>query len=119
MMNKTLFLFFFSLLALTACLHDEPRSSLNEQQTYDNAANLYVNTVATLYAHIGGSNDGEGLQGTYKGVYDYNTFCTDEAVIPIRGGAGTTAVFGRISTCTAGHPMTPSCKRSGITSIGW
>ena len=82
MMNKTLFLFFFSLLALTACLHDEPRSSLNEQQTYDNAANLYVNTVATLYAHIGGSNDGEGLQGTYKGVYDYNTFCTDEAVIP-------------------------------------
>ena len=86
MMNKTLFLFFFPLLALTACLHDEPRSSLNEQQTYDNAANLYVNTVATLYAHIGGSNDGEGLQGTYKGVYDYNTFCTDEAVIPIRGG---------------------------------
>ena len=32
MMNKTLFLFFFPLLALTACLHDEPRSSLNEQQ---------------------------------------------------------------------------------------
>lgn len=86
MMKKTLFLFFFPLLALTACLHDEPRSSLNEQQAYDNAANLYVNTVATLYAHIGGSNDGEGLQGTYKGVYDYNTFCTDEAVIPIRGG---------------------------------
>ena len=85
-MNKTLFLFFFSLLALTACLHDEPRGSLSEKQAYDNATNLYVNTVATLYAHIGGGNDGEGLQGTYKGVYDYNTFCTDEAIIPIRGG---------------------------------
>jgi len=85
-MNKLLFLFCLPLLFLTACLHDEPHGSLSEQQAYDNATNLYVNTVATLYANIGGSRDGEGLQGTYKGVYDYNTFCTDEAVIPIRGG---------------------------------
>lgn len=73
-MNKLLFLFCLPLLFLTACLHDEPHGSLSEQQAYDNATNLYVNTVATLYANIGGSRDGEGLQGTYKGVYDYNTF---------------------------------------------
>ena len=36
--------------------------------------------------YIGGDKDSEGLQGTYRGVYDYNTFTTDEAIIPIRGG---------------------------------
>lgn len=30
--------------------------------------------------------DSEGLQGTCRGIYDYNTLTTDEAMIPIRGG---------------------------------
>ena len=45
-----------------------------------------VNAVATLYNYIGSDKDSEGLQGTYRGVYDYNTFTTDEAIIPVRGG---------------------------------
>ena len=44
------------------------------------------NAVATLYNYIGSDKDSEGLQGTYRGVYDYNTFTTDEAIIPVRGG---------------------------------
>ena len=42
--------------------------------------------MATLYNYIGGSSDSQGLQGTYRGVYDFNTFTTDEAIIPTRGG---------------------------------
>lgn len=42
--------------------------------------------MASLYYYIGGNSDSQGLQGTYRGVYDFNTFTTDEAIIPIRGG---------------------------------
>lgn len=85
-MKQTALFLLILLFVPLGCLDDRPRGSVDESQAYDNADRLYANTVATLYAHIGGSADGEGLQGTYKGVYDYNTFCTDEAVIPIRGG---------------------------------
>ncbi|MGP1422453.1 MAG: RagB/SusD family nutrient uptake outer membrane protein [Prevotella fusca] len=79
-------LFFLSILTLTGCLDENTRDSLDEQQVYTSAKDVYVNAVATLYNHIGGDKDSEGLQGTYRGVYDYNTFTTDEAIIPIRGG---------------------------------
>ncbi len=35
---------------------------------------------------MGGYSDSQGLQGTGRGVYDLNTFTTDEAIIPTRGG---------------------------------
>lgn len=79
-------LFFLSILTLTGCLDENTRDSLDEQQVYTSAKDVYVNAVATLYNHIGGDKDSEGLQGTYRGVYDYNTFTTDEAIIPVRGG---------------------------------
>lgn len=72
--------------ALTSCLSDNPKDRLTEDEAYSNASNLYINTVATLYNYIGGSSDSQGLQGTYRGIYDYNTFTTDEAMIPTRGG---------------------------------
>ncbi|MDO4165433.1 MAG: RagB/SusD family nutrient uptake outer membrane protein, partial [Bacteroides sp.] len=75
-----------SLLGLTACLDEHPKSQLAEEDVYNSATNLYINTVATLYNYVGGSSDSEGLQGTYRGVYDYNTFTTDEAMLPTRGG---------------------------------
>lgn len=75
-----------SSLVFSACLSDYPKSLLPEDKAYDNATNLYINTVANLYHNIGGNKDSEGLQGTYRGIYDYNTFCTDEAIIPTRGG---------------------------------
>ena len=48
-------------LLCTACLDEDPRDQLPEEKAYDNATNLYLNTVATLYNYIGGQIDGEGL----------------------------------------------------------
>ena len=80
------FCLFLGLPLLTACLDETPKGQLDEKQAYATATALYINAVASLYNYIGGSNDSQGLQGTYRGVYDYNTFTTDEAIIPIRGG---------------------------------
>jgi hypothetical protein len=73
-------------LTLTSCLDEDPKSLLPEEEAYDTATNLYINAVATLYNYIGGSSDSQGIMGTYRGVYDYNTFTTDEAMLPTRGG---------------------------------
>ncbi len=70
----------------TACLSEDPRDQLYEDDIYNSANNIYINAVAVLYNYIGGSADSEGLQGTCRGIYDYNTLTTDEAMIPIRGG---------------------------------
>ena len=79
-------LLFMALISLTGCLDENSKDRLDEQQVYTTDKDVYVNAVATLYNYIGGDKDSEGLQGTYRGVYDYNTFTTDEAIIPIRGG---------------------------------
>ncbi|MBQ8655659.1 MAG: RagB/SusD family nutrient uptake outer membrane protein [Prevotella sp.] len=73
--------------ALTACsLNEQPKSQIEEQLGYTSAQTLYQNTVATLYNYIGGNTDGQGLQGTCRGVYDLQTFGSDEAMLPTRGG---------------------------------
>ena len=73
--------------ALTACsLDEEPRDQIPEEEAYTNADALFRNTVATLYYHIGGYLDGQGLQGTCRGIYDLQTFGSDEAMLPTRGG---------------------------------
>ncbi len=72
---------------LTSCVLDEaPRDQIPEEEAYTSATSLFQNTVATLYAYIGGSKDGQGLQGTCRGVYDLQTFGSDEAILPTRGG---------------------------------
>lgn len=68
---------------MTSCLTEDPRDQLYEEDIYNNANNIYINAVAVLYNYIGGSADSEGLQGTCRGIYDYNTLTTDEAMIPI------------------------------------
>ena len=71
----------------TACsLDEEPRDQIPEKEAFTNANALFRNTVATLYYHIGSNTDGQGLQGTGRGVYDLQTFGSDEAMIPTRGG---------------------------------
>ena len=67
-------------------LQEKPKDKLQYEDAYDNHANLYLNAVASLYTNIGGYSDSQGLQGTGRGVYDLNTFTTDEAIMPTRGG---------------------------------
>ena len=73
-------------LSLMSCLDETPKDQIPETEIYDSANSLYVNAVASLYNYIGAHEEGEGLQGTCRGIYDYNTLTTDEAIIPIRGG---------------------------------
>ena len=73
-------------LLLVSCLSEHPKGALEEDQAYTNATSLELATVAPIYNYIGGNSDSQGLQGTYRGVYDLNTFTTDEAMLPTRGG---------------------------------
>ena len=86
MKRLTLFLTILSVLSLTSCLDEHIKDQLTEDQIYNSASDVYINAVASLYNNIGGANESEGLQGTCRGIYDYNTLTTDEAIIPIRGG---------------------------------
>ena len=73
--------------ALTACTLDEhPHDQIDEESIYGTPEALYRNSVASLYNYIGGNTDGQGLQGTCRGVYDLQTFASDEAMLPTRGG---------------------------------
>ena len=87
-MNKKIFALPLLVLSLsfTSCLDETPKDQIPESEIYDSANSLYVNAVASLYNYIGAHDEGEGLQGTCRGIYDYNTLTTDEAIIPIRGG---------------------------------
>ena len=73
-------------LALASCLGENPKDQIPEDEIYSDATSLYTNAVATLYNYIGANQECEGLQGTCRGIYDYNTITTDEALNPIRGG---------------------------------
>ena len=87
MKNRCLILSILALsLSLVSCLDENPKDQIPESGIYDSANSLYVNAVASLYNYIGAHEEGEGLQGTCRGIYDYNTLTTDEAIIPIRGG---------------------------------
>ena len=86
-MKKYITLCIIIALAFTSCsLNETPSSELPESAAYTSKENLYLNTVATLYNYIGGYEDGQGLQGTCRGIYDLQTFGSDEAMIPQRGG---------------------------------
>ena len=67
-------------------LAEHPKDQISEDQAYANPTLVYLTAVASLYTQVGANGGGNGLQGTDRGVYDLNTFCTDEAMIPIRGG---------------------------------
>lgn len=82
----SLLTFLFSLLSVSCSLDEHPRDQIPEDEAYTSATTLYLNTVATLYNYIGGHKDGEGLQGTGRGIYDLQTFGSDEAMLPTRGG---------------------------------
>lgn len=86
-MKRYRFLFLLlAALSMTSCLDEHPKDQLAEDAIYGSASDIYINAVASLYNYIGGANESEGIQGTCRGIYDYNTLTTDEAMIPIRGG---------------------------------
>ena len=74
-----------SFLFLSCSLDENPKDQIPEEEAYTDADALFRNTVATLYNYIGGATDGQGLQGTCRGIYDLQTFASDEAIIPTRG----------------------------------
>lgn len=79
----------WSLLFLFSCdgfLKEDPRDGLDSDEAYRTVWDIYLNAVASLYNYVGGYDNSQGLQGTGRGVYDLNTFTTDEAIMPTRGG---------------------------------
>lgn len=76
-------------LSFTSCnnfLEEHPKDQITEEQAFESPILIYLNAVATLYTNVGGNGGGQGLQGSDRGVYDLNTFTTDEVVLPTRGG---------------------------------
>ena len=109
MKNKSILLLLSLFALLSSChfLEEDPRSQLpKEALSTGDETLLYLNTLGNLYTLVGGSEESQGLMGTYRGVYDLNTFTTDEAIMPTRG-----------STCTAGSPSKGPSRPLGITSI--
>ncbi|MCD8044006.1 MAG: RagB/SusD family nutrient uptake outer membrane protein [Tannerellaceae bacterium] len=91
MKQYILFILFYSLI-LSLCsgcsdfLGEEPKDQIDEGETQKTLQSIYLNYVAALYTYVGGYEDSQGLQGTTRGIYDFNTLTTDEALIPVRGG---------------------------------
>ncbi len=67
-------------------LEENPKDKITEDQAYANPTLVYLTAVASLYTQVGANGGGNGLQGTDRGVYDLNTFSSDEAMLPTRGG---------------------------------
>jgi len=76
----------FSCGVMDKFLEENPKDKLPEDDVCNSISEVYLNAVASLYTYVGGYSDSQGLQGTGRGVYDLNTFTTDEAIIPTRGG---------------------------------
>lgn len=78
-----------SLLSSASCsayLDESPKDRLDEETAYSTLSDVQRNGVLSLYNYVGGYVDSQGLQGTGRGIYDLNTFTTDEAMMPTRGG---------------------------------
>jgi len=87
-LSKLHILWAFAVLLSSSCsslLEEDVKSALNEQQAYGSIPLLKQNALLSIYNYIGGNSNSNGLQGTDRGVYDLNSFTTDEQIIPTRG----------------------------------
>ena len=77
-----------SLFLIPSCnfLSEDPHSGIPEEDVITSATAVKQQAVLSLYNFIGSDKDGDGVQGTYRGIYDLQTFASNEAVIPVRGG---------------------------------
>ncbi|MBR1402051.1 MAG: RagB/SusD family nutrient uptake outer membrane protein [Prevotella sp.] len=99
--------------ALSACssfLEENPEGSLTEEQAYNSLADLRNNAVLAIYNSIGGNQDSKGLQGTGRGVFDFNSLTTDEAIMPTRGGDWYDGGFWQTLFLHTWNPGTASMK---------
>ncbi|MDN4754418.1 RagB/SusD family nutrient uptake outer membrane protein [Porphyromonadaceae bacterium W3.11] len=72
---------------LSSCsLNEDPKDQIPEGDAYQSPTLIYLNTVASLYTEVGGTGGGQGLGGTDRGIYDLNTYTSDEMMLPTRGG---------------------------------
>lgn len=88
MKNKIIYSFILSFaFVLFGCsLNENPADQMPENEAFKSPVLIYLNTVANLYTEIGGSGGSQGLAGPDRGLYDLNTFTSDEALLPTRGG---------------------------------
>lgn len=114
---RSLFLLLLAALSMTSCLDEHPKDQLDEDAIYGSASDIYINAVASLYNYIGGANESEGIQGTCRGIYDYNTLTTDEAMIRFEAVTGMMVVSGMPCTSIGGVPMTSLFMIRGSTFI--
>ena len=87
--------------ALTSCddyLTDDSQSHITPENAYGSVSDLKKNALLNIYNYIGGNKTGEGLQGTERGVYDLNSFTTDEQIVPNSG-----EIFSRITGRLVSH----------------
>lgn len=69
--------------SFTSCskfLEEHPTDAFDEETAFQSPTLVYVNTVATLYSDL------YKIQGNDRHIYDLNTFSSDEAMLPARGG---------------------------------
>lgn len=80
-MKKIYFIISALILSFSACSLDEtPYDQLPEDEAYKTPELVYINAVASLY------NEFRSIGGADRNIYDMNTFTTDEAMLPTRGG---------------------------------
>lgn len=79
-------LFSMGLGACSNFLEENPVDQMPEDEAYKNPEMIYLNSVSNLYTKVGGNGWSQGLQGSDRGIYDLNTFSSDEAMLPTRGG---------------------------------
>ncbi|MGN0188419.1 MAG: RagB/SusD family nutrient uptake outer membrane protein [Candidatus Cryptobacteroides sp.] len=83
---KRLLYISLAVVCCVSCLDAEIKGRIPSEEMYSTPEKIYLNAVATLYRDLGSDVESCGLQGTCRGIYDYNTLTTDEAIVPVRGG---------------------------------
>ncbi len=74
------------LLSCSDFLTETPEDQLPPEIVEQDPYLVYLANVSSLYSEIGGNGWYQGIAGPDRGLYDFNTFTTDEAILPKRGG---------------------------------
>ena len=121
-MKKTISIFSMALLAtattlLPSCsnfLEEDPKGQLTEDEVYATKTDILNNGVLAIYNYIGGNTDSQGLQGTGRGVFDFNSVTTDETIVPVRASDWYDGGFWTTLFTHTWNPGTQSMKETWI-----